>query len=322
MALDAYGRNLGIAFQLVDDAIDYVSDAGTMGRDAGDDFREGKATLPVILAHARGSAEDRIFWKAAIEGHRASDEDFGARRLADPLDPCGRRHARPGASLRPARDRRDRQLRAEPGQGRDGRSRRIRGGARLLRLRRARPSLKCLLRAHRRILIHAKTQSLSSGRYMPRDRRRTRHVRAFVSSRAIPPNPPANGRGRAPAKCRCVSTAGAQGCGSLSLPMISTCRVAWPISKRCFQHDLRLAEKDVAGMAIGHHQMRGQHRLGRCSSARYGRDGPAATPGRRTQRHAHLVVIDLPRHRAERHLDRSRAAGPRSARRSARRWRC
>lgn len=76
LALDAYGRNLGIAFQLVDDAIDYVSDAGTMGKDAGDDFREGKATLPVILAYARGGAEDRAFWKAAIEGHRNRDEDF------------------------------------------------------------------------------------------------------------------------------------------------------------------------------------------------------------------------------------------------------
>ncbi len=75
-ALDAYGRNLGIAFQLVDDAIDYVSDAGTMGKDAGDDFREGKMTLPVILAHARGSADDRKFWKDAIEGRRNSDEDF------------------------------------------------------------------------------------------------------------------------------------------------------------------------------------------------------------------------------------------------------
>ena len=76
LALDAYGRNLGIAFQLVDDAIDYVSDAGTMGKDAGDDFREGKATLPVILAYARGGTEDRAFWKAAIEGHRNRDEDF------------------------------------------------------------------------------------------------------------------------------------------------------------------------------------------------------------------------------------------------------
>ena len=75
-ALDAYGRNLGIAFQLVDDAIDYVSDAGTMGKDAGDDFREGKMTLPVILAYARGSAADRLFWKDAVEGRRDSDEDF------------------------------------------------------------------------------------------------------------------------------------------------------------------------------------------------------------------------------------------------------
>ncbi|WP_423606062.1 polyprenyl synthetase family protein [Sphingomonas sp. MS122] len=75
-ALDAYGRNLGIAFQLVDDAIDYVSDAGTMGKDAGDDFREGKMTLPVILAYARGSEEDRAFWKEAVLGRRIGDDDF------------------------------------------------------------------------------------------------------------------------------------------------------------------------------------------------------------------------------------------------------
>ncbi len=75
-ALDAYGRNLGIAFQLVDDAIDYTSDAGTMGKDAGDDFREGKMTLPVILAYARGNAEQRAFWKDAVEGRRVSDADF------------------------------------------------------------------------------------------------------------------------------------------------------------------------------------------------------------------------------------------------------
>lgn len=75
-ALDSYGRNLGIAFQLVDDAIDYVSDAGTMGKDTGDDFREGKMTLPVILAHARGSAEERRFWKDAVEGRRSSDDDL------------------------------------------------------------------------------------------------------------------------------------------------------------------------------------------------------------------------------------------------------
>jgi octaprenyl-diphosphate synthase len=76
MALDAYGRNLGIAFQLVDDTIDYMSDAATMGKGVGDDFRDGKMTLPVILAMARGSDADRGFWKDAMEGRRVSDEDL------------------------------------------------------------------------------------------------------------------------------------------------------------------------------------------------------------------------------------------------------
>jgi len=75
-ALDDYGRNLGIAFQLVDDAIDYDSDASQMGKDQGDDFREGKMTLPVILAYARGSEEEREFWRAAIAGRRTTDEDL------------------------------------------------------------------------------------------------------------------------------------------------------------------------------------------------------------------------------------------------------
>ena len=75
-ALDNYGRYLGIAFQLVDDTIDYVSDEATMGKDAGDDFRDGKVTLPVILAYARGNDEERAFWRAAIAGHRVSDADL------------------------------------------------------------------------------------------------------------------------------------------------------------------------------------------------------------------------------------------------------
>ena len=75
-ALDVYGRNLGIAFQLIDDAIDYESDGATMGKDAGDDFRDGKVTLPVILAHARGSDADKKFWRAAMEGHCITDEDL------------------------------------------------------------------------------------------------------------------------------------------------------------------------------------------------------------------------------------------------------
>ncbi len=81
-ALETYGRNLGIAFQLVDDAIDYSSDEETMGKGRGDDFRDGKMTLPVILAFARGSDDDRVFWKAAMQGERAGDEDLArATRL-------------------------------------------------------------------------------------------------------------------------------------------------------------------------------------------------------------------------------------------------
>ena len=76
LALDAYGRNLGIAFQLVDDAIDYDSEASESGKDKGDDFREGKMTLPVILAYARGTPEERKFWEEAIAGFRTDDEDL------------------------------------------------------------------------------------------------------------------------------------------------------------------------------------------------------------------------------------------------------
>jgi octaprenyl-diphosphate synthase len=80
MALDAFGRNLGIAFQLVDDAIDYVSDGATMGKDSGDDFRDGKVTLPVILAHCRGNAEEQKFWRDAMLGNRVSDADLAHAR--------------------------------------------------------------------------------------------------------------------------------------------------------------------------------------------------------------------------------------------------
>jgi octaprenyl-diphosphate synthase len=76
LALECYGRNLGIAFQLSDDVIDYASDAETMGKGVGDDFRDGKMTLPVILAYARGSADDRAFWREAIGGQRVSDHDL------------------------------------------------------------------------------------------------------------------------------------------------------------------------------------------------------------------------------------------------------
>jgi octaprenyl-diphosphate synthase len=76
LALESYGKHLGIAFQLTDDVIDYASDAATMGKGVGDDFRDGKMTLPVILAYARGNEADREFWRAAMAGDRATDEDL------------------------------------------------------------------------------------------------------------------------------------------------------------------------------------------------------------------------------------------------------
>ena len=76
LALEGYGKNLGIAFQLTDDVIDYASDSMTMGKGVGDDFRDGKMTLPVILAFARGNEADRDFWRLAIGGERASDPDL------------------------------------------------------------------------------------------------------------------------------------------------------------------------------------------------------------------------------------------------------
>jgi octaprenyl-diphosphate synthase len=72
-ALRSYGVNLGLAFQLIDDALDYGGDSRDLGKNVGDDFREGKVTLPVILAYRRGSAVEREFWKAAIEDAQADD---------------------------------------------------------------------------------------------------------------------------------------------------------------------------------------------------------------------------------------------------------
>ena len=75
-ACRSYGRNLGIAFQLIDDALDYGGTAAKLGKNVGDDFREGKITLPVVLAFRRGSDEDRAFWKAALEDGNSDDAEL------------------------------------------------------------------------------------------------------------------------------------------------------------------------------------------------------------------------------------------------------
>lgn len=70
-ALRNYGNALGIAFQLIDDALDYQADATLLGKAIGDDFREGKVTLPVMLAYQQGTPEERAFWEGCLEGEGA-----------------------------------------------------------------------------------------------------------------------------------------------------------------------------------------------------------------------------------------------------------
>ena len=75
-AMRDYGQNLGIAFQLVDDALDYSGRQALMGKSVGDDFREAKVTLPVILAHARSNDTTRRFWKRVIETGPQGESDL------------------------------------------------------------------------------------------------------------------------------------------------------------------------------------------------------------------------------------------------------
>jgi octaprenyl-diphosphate synthase len=74
-ACRSYGMNLGIAFQLIDDALDYGGTAAALGKNVGDDFREGKVTLPVVLSFRRGDSTERDFWRRAIERGEVGDGD-------------------------------------------------------------------------------------------------------------------------------------------------------------------------------------------------------------------------------------------------------
>ncbi|MGL4397458.1 MAG: polyprenyl synthetase family protein [Hyphomicrobium sp.] len=75
-ALKSYGKNLGLAFQLVDDALDYAGDSQRLGKATGDDFREGKITLPVILSFRRGTPDERAFWNRTIVESDIRDGDL------------------------------------------------------------------------------------------------------------------------------------------------------------------------------------------------------------------------------------------------------
>lgn len=75
-ALRMFGQDLGIAFQLVDDALDYSGASGELGKNPGDDFREGKATLPLLLAMARSGPKEREFWTRTMDRRDQADGDF------------------------------------------------------------------------------------------------------------------------------------------------------------------------------------------------------------------------------------------------------
>ncbi|MEL6475068.1 MAG: polyprenyl synthetase family protein [Pseudomonadota bacterium] len=75
-ALAAYGKNLGLAFQIIDDALDYGGTTTVIGKSVGDDFREGKVTLPVVIARRRGDEEDLAFWDRALDPAKQTDNDL------------------------------------------------------------------------------------------------------------------------------------------------------------------------------------------------------------------------------------------------------
>jgi octaprenyl-diphosphate synthase len=82
-ALRDYGRHLGVAFQLIDDVLDYSADSDTLGKNVGDDLAEGKPTLPLIRAMATGNDAQRSLIRAAIESGKADNFDEINRAIVD-----------------------------------------------------------------------------------------------------------------------------------------------------------------------------------------------------------------------------------------------
>jgi len=104
-ALETYGRELGLAFQLVDDALDYGGAAATMGKNTGDDFKEGKVTLPVVFARDAGDEGERAFWRRVVSEERTDDDFHRALALL-------RRHDAITLTLNAAREHADRAVAA------------------------------------------------------------------------------------------------------------------------------------------------------------------------------------------------------------------
>ena len=75
-ALESYGRNLGLAFQIADDALDYLSKKVVFGKEIGKDFYEGKTTLPLIIIFQRANGEERNFLKEIFKKKKRNEDDF------------------------------------------------------------------------------------------------------------------------------------------------------------------------------------------------------------------------------------------------------
>jgi len=75
-ALESYGKNLGLAFQIADDALDYFSSKNIFGKEIGKDFYEGKTTLPLIIIFQRGNEDERTFLKEIFKKKKRTEDDF------------------------------------------------------------------------------------------------------------------------------------------------------------------------------------------------------------------------------------------------------
>ena len=96
-ALESFGRNLGIAFQLIDDMLDFSAHQSELGKTVGDDFRDGKITLPILIAFARGDADERAFWCRTLEdGEQGPDDLDRAIRLVERRGALAETRARAG----------------------------------------------------------------------------------------------------------------------------------------------------------------------------------------------------------------------------------
>ena len=81
-ALHEFGKNIGMAFQITDDTLDYCSNDLSLGKNIGDDFKEGKVSIPIILAYKRSNFKEKLFWEKTInKGNQELEDFFKAKKI-------------------------------------------------------------------------------------------------------------------------------------------------------------------------------------------------------------------------------------------------